>query len=60
MEKVKITQTKSIIGASKRQKLTMAALGIKRMGRTVEHENTPQIKGMIEKVNHLVKIEIVK
>jgi len=60
MGKVKITQTKSIIGASKKQKLTMQALGIKRMGRPVEHEATAPIEGMIYAVKHLVTVENVK
>ncbi len=60
MEKVKVTQTKSIIGASKRQKLTMQALGIKRMGRTIEHNATDSVKGMIYAVKHLVTVEYVK
>jgi large subunit ribosomal protein L30 len=60
MEKVKVTQTKSIIGASKRQKLTMQALGIKRMGRTIEHNATDSVKGMINAVKHLVTVEYVK
>ena len=57
MAKVKITQIKSTIDRSKRQKLTMEALGLKKINHTVEHEATPQILGMIEKVNHLVKVE---
>jgi len=57
MAKVKITQIKSVIDRSKRQKLTMQALGLRKINRTVEHEATPQILGMIEKVRHLIKIE---
>ncbi len=57
MAKVKITQIKSTIDRSKRQKLTMEALGLKKINHTVEHEATPQILGMIDKVNHLVKVE---
>lgn len=59
MAKVKVTQIKSTIDRSKRQKLTMEALGLKKINHTVEHEATPQILGMIEKVNHLVKVENV-
>jgi len=57
MTRVKVTQIRSAIGCPKRQKATMAALGLRKMYRTVEHEATPQIKGMIEKVKHLVKVE---
>lgn len=57
MGKLKITQTRSVIRKSKKQKLTMEALGFRRMHQTVEHNDTPQIRGMLEKVHHLVKIE---
>ena len=59
MAKVKITQTRSRIGSTKRQKSTLDALGLTKMNRTVEHENTPQIQGMIKKILHLVKVEEV-
>ncbi len=54
---IKITLTKSPIGYSKRQKGTVRALGLRRMNHTVEHEDTPVIRGMITKVSHLVKVE---
>ena len=57
MKKVKVTQVKSVIDRSERQKRTMQALGLTKMHRTVEKEATPQILGMITKVNHLVKVE---
>ena len=57
MKKIKITQVKSVIDRSERQKKTMAALGLRKMNATVEVEATPQILGMVEKVNHLVKVE---
>ena len=57
MAKVKITQVKSTIDRSKRQKDTMIALGLRKMNQSVEHENTPQIMGMIAKINHLIKVE---
>jgi len=57
MAKVKITQVRSVIGRPKRQKATIEALGLKRMNHSVEHEFTPQVQGMINKVNHLVKVE---
>lgn len=57
MGKVKITQVKSVIDRPKRQKATMIALGLKKMHASVEVEKTPQIAGMINKVEHLVKVE---
>lgn len=57
MAKIRITQIKSKIGSTKRQKLTLEALGIKKLHNPVEHEATPQILGMVEKVRHLVKTE---
>lgn len=57
MAKVKITQVKSVIDRPQRQKATMQALGLKKMHASVEVENTPQIAGMIVKVQHLVKVE---
>ena len=57
MGKLKITQTRSLIRKSKKQKLTMEALGFRRLNQTVEHNDTPQLRGMLEKVHHLVKIE---
>lgn len=59
MAKLKVTQIKSTIDRSKKQKATMEALGLKKMNHTVEHEATPQILGMIGKVNHLVKVETI-
>ena len=57
MAKLKITQTRSVIRQPNKQKLTMEALGLRRMHQSVEHEDTPQIRGMIRKVHHLVTIE---
>jgi large subunit ribosomal protein L30 len=57
MAKIKITQTNSRIGSNKRQKATLDALGLRKLNRTVELENTPQILGMVKKVYHLVKVE---
>ena len=59
MKKIKITQVRSGIGHPKRQKRTLEALGLKRIRHSVEHEATPQILGMVEKVRHLVKFEEV-
>jgi len=55
--KVKITQVRSSIKRQKNQKLTIRALGIRRMNQSVVHDDTPQIRGMIAKVRHLVSIE---
>lgn len=57
MKKIKITQVKSIIDRPERQKRTMAALGLTKMHTTVELDATPQILGMVNKVNHLIKVE---
>ena len=57
MAKIKVTKQKSAINRTKRQKLTLEALGLKKIGQTVEHEATPQILGMVKKIEHLVKIE---
>lgn len=57
MAKIKITQIKSRIGSSKRQKRTLDALGLRKVSSTVEKEATPQIMGMVNKVRHLVTIE---
>lgn len=56
MAKIKIKQVRSGIDKPERQKRTLRALGIKKMHQTVEHEATPQILGMVEKVKHLVEI----
>jgi large subunit ribosomal protein L30 len=57
MKKIKVTQVKSVIDRSERQKRTMEALGLKKMHATVELEATPQVLGMVAKVNHLVKVQ---
>lgn len=59
MKKIKITQVRSGIGRPLRQKRTLEALGLKRIRHTVEHNATPQILGMVGKVNHLVTVEEV-
>ena len=56
MEKIKIKQIRSSIKNLKKQKLTLIALGLRGIGKEVIHENTPNIKGMVKKVNHLVEI----
>ncbi len=60
MEKIKVTLVRSIIDKPKKQKLTVKALGLKRINHTVVHSATPQILGMIRKVKHLVKVEKVE
>ena len=59
MKKVKITQVKSGIDRSERQKQTLIALGLKKLNASKEVEATPQILGMIDKVAHLAKVEEV-
>ena len=56
MAKIKVTQIKSAINRPQRQKLTLRVLGLGKRNRTVEHEATPQILGMVKKVEHMVKI----
>jgi large subunit ribosomal protein L30 len=56
-KKLKITQFRSTIDQTYRQKLTIAALGLRRIRHSVIHDDTPQIRGMIAKVNHIVKVE---
>ena len=60
MAKLKITQIRSAIGRDISQKRTIDALGIKRLNHSVIHDDKPEIRGMITKVVHLVKVEEVK
>lgn len=60
MAKLKITQRKSSIDRPKRQKATLEALGLRKINHSVVHEDGPQIKGMINRVSHLVEVEEVK
>lgn len=60
MGKIKVTQVKSAIKRTQNQKRTLEALGLRRLGQVVEHENTPNILGMVNKVNHLVSVEETK
>ncbi|MEO6219667.1 MAG: 50S ribosomal protein L30 [Ginsengibacter sp.] len=57
MKKIKIRQVKSGIDRSERQKLTLQALGLNKLNAIKEVEATPQILGMIKKVNHLIEVE---
>ena len=56
MAKIQITQIKSRINAPKVQKLTLDALGIRKMNQSVVKEDTPDVMGMVKRVNHLVKV----
>ena len=60
MAKLKVTLVKSSIGSTKRQKATLAALGLRKMNQTVEHNDSPEIIGMVNKMRHLVNVEEVK
>ncbi len=57
MTQLSVTYRKSAIGYAKDQKATIVALGLKRLNQTVVHEGTPQIRGMIYKVRHLVSVD---
>jgi large subunit ribosomal protein L30 len=60
MAKLKLTQVRSSIGASKKQKAILAALGLRKRLQAVEHENRPEIMGMVTKMRHLITVEEVK
>jgi len=57
MAKIKVTKVKSAINRTQTQKRTLEALGLKKIGQTVEHDDTPNILGMVIKVKHLVSME---
>lgn len=57
MAKVRVTLVKSLIGRKKTHIATANALGLKKIGKTVEHEVNPQINGMINKIDYLLKVE---
>lgn len=57
MKKIKITLKRSLIGRPKVQRLTLAALGIRKLNHSVEKEATPQILGMVRAVKHLIEVE---
>ncbi len=59
MAKLKLTLVRSVIGKPKKQKATIAALGLRKMNHSVEKEVSPQVQGMINKVKHLLTIEEV-
>lgn len=57
MAKVKVTKVRSVINRPKDQKLTMEALGLRKMNQSREIEDSPALRGMIAKVSHLIKVE---
>lgn len=60
MKQIKVTQVKSEIGSSSRQKANLVALGLHGRGKSRIHNTTPDVLGMVEKVKHLLKIEEVQ
>jgi large subunit ribosomal protein L30 len=60
MARIKITQVRSSIGTTKQQKAILAALGLRKRLQTVEHDNSPEIMGMVTKMRHLITVEEVK
>ena len=54
---LKVTYVRSVIGQKPDQKATVAALGLRRLHQTVQHEDSPQLRGMVHKVRHLVRVE---
>jgi large subunit ribosomal protein L30 len=57
MAKIRVTQTRSQIGQSEKHRGTLRALGLGKIGRSAEHQESPQLAGMLRKVRHLVKVE---
>ena len=57
MAKVRVTQIRSLIGETQKHRGTLRALGLRRIGQTVEHDDGPVLAGMLRKVRHLVKVE---
>jgi large subunit ribosomal protein L30 len=57
---IRVTQVRSQIGQSQRHRGTLRALGLGRIGRTAEHEESQQLAGMLRKVRHLVRVEEAK
>ena len=57
MARLKITYVRSVIGQKPDQERTVQALGLRRLHQTVEHDDSPQVRGMVHKVRHLVKVE---
>ena len=57
MARLKVTYVRSVIGQKPDQERSVQALGLRRLHQTVEHEDSPQLRGMVHKVRHLVKVE---
>ncbi|HEY8675503.1 MAG TPA: 50S ribosomal protein L30 [Candidatus Dormibacteraeota bacterium] len=57
MSTLRVTYRKSMIGYAKDQKATLAALGLRKLNHTIEHQNTSSIRGMVHKVRHLVSVD---
>lgn len=60
MSRLVVKQVRSLIGRPGDQRATVRALGLKRIGHTVEHDDTPSVRGMLSKVKHLVKVSDVQ
>jgi large subunit ribosomal protein L30 len=60
MARLRVTWIKSAIGYNGKQKATIKALGLRRLHHSVEHDDSPQIRGMINRVSHLVRVEEVE
>ena len=60
MGKIKVTKVRSAINRTQNQKRTLAGLGLNKIGQTVEHDASPSILGMVNKVSHLVSVEETK
>ncbi len=58
--RIRVTQRRSAIGRYRKQRLTLEALGIRKMHQTVIHNDTPQIRGMIAKISHLLEVEDIE
>jgi large subunit ribosomal protein L30 len=57
MAKLRITQVRSVIGQTEKHRGTLRALGLRKIGQTVEHDDGPVVAGMLRKVRHLVKVD---
>lgn len=60
MKKIEITQSRSVIGTPEKQRKTMRGLGLRKIGHTVVKEDKPEIRGMIRKISHLLKVKEIK
>ena len=60
MQKIKVTKIRSVIGRPYKHKRIMESLGLRKMNNSIIHNKTPEILGMIKKVSHLVKVEVIE